>query len=122
MLSAYYNQLCTIKDTKYIPEDPKLPPLAVSTQDQSHNIARRPTESDLLENNILLIYDKAKMAVQCLTAQELIIDNQPFLCTNISLQWQREPQTIKDAKTEKIILGHRQYKSAALHWTLKQEF
>ena len=62
------------------------------------------------------------MAVQCLNPQELIIDNQPFLCTNISLQWQREPTSIKDAKTEKMILGHRQYKSSALNWNLKMDF
>ena len=78
--------------------------------------------SDLLEDNILLIYDNTKMAVQCLAAQELIIDSQPFLCTNISLQWQREPITITDAKTKKIILGHRQYKSSRLTWSLIQDF
>ena len=89
MLSAYHNQLCRIEDDKYIPEDTKLPPLAISTQDQSsHNIARYPMPSDLLEDNILLIYDNTKMTVQCLAAEELIIDSQPFLCTNISLQWQ----------------------------------
>ena len=68
MLSAYHNQLCRIKDGKYIREDTKLPALAISTQDQtSHNIARYPMPSDLLDDNILLIYDNTKMAVQCWT-------------------------------------------------------
>ena len=54
MLSAYHNHLCRIKDGKYIPEDTKLPALAISTLDQSsHNIARYPTPSDLLDSAYL---------------------------------------------------------------------
>ena len=121
MLSAYHNQLCTVKNNLYYTQS-DLPPLPVATEDQKNLIARRPRDKDLLDKNILLIFDQAKMAVQCITPQQILIDNQQLLCTNISLQWQREPNEIKDVATQNVILGHKQYKASALHWSLKRVF
>ena len=55
MLSAYHNQLCTVKDNLYYTQS-DLPPLPIATEDQKDFIARRPRDSDLLGKNILLIF------------------------------------------------------------------
>ena len=110
LLSAYHNQLAEIKDNLYITHS-DLPPLPIATEDQKDFIARRPRDSDLLGKNILLVFDQEKMAVQCLKPQKLLLDDVELSCTNISLQWQRVPNTIKDVTTQDVILGHQQYKA-----------
>ena len=115
--------LCVeIKVNKRYHTQSDLPPLPIATEDQKDFIARRPRETDLLGKNILLIFDQAKMAVQCLKPQKLLLDNLELSCTNISLQWQRVPNEIKDVATQNVILGHEQYKASSLHWSLKHKF
>ena len=70
-----------MKDNLYYTQS-DLPPLPIATEDQKDFIARRPRETDLLGKNILLIFDQAKMAVQCLKPQKLLLDNLELSCTS----------------------------------------
>ena len=67
-VSVFHNQLATVKDDQFIPEHRFLPSLPIDPlKQQRSNVPRKHTKEELLGGNVLILYNKDKMAIQCLT-------------------------------------------------------
>ena len=111
-VSVFHNQLATVKDDQFIPEHRFLPSLPIDPlKQQRSNVPRKHTKEELLGGNVLILYSKDKMAIQCLTPQQITFDNNPISCLNDTLEWFPTPSVIRDGTTQDILFGHTNFRS-----------
>ena len=103
-------------------EDQSLPPLNVSPEKQQlANSPRKFLPSDLIDKNILILYRNEQVALQCLQAQLILIDQIEFRCDNITLKWFTAPQMVRDKESGKILSTQTHFRNKLLSWNLRDE-
>ena len=122
-ISAYHHGLAFKDGEFYKFEDKSLPPLNVSPEKQQlANNPRKILSSDLLDKNILILYRNEQVALQCLQAQLLLIDQIEFRCDNITLQWFGVPEMIRDKESGTILSTQTHFRNELLSWDLKDDY
>ena len=68
--------------------DSRIPPLPVGSLNPiEHNIPRRTAPSDLINDNIIILYNQDQQAFQCIHPAKLLIDGEDIFCDNQTLHW-----------------------------------
>ena len=119
-VSVYHNAQCTKDGLLYQPIGPKIPPLAVNYLNPvEHNIPCRTAPEDLINSNIIVLYNQDKQAFQCISPVDLLVDGIAVFCDNQTLHWVRQPGEVVDVKTGDRILEHKHFKSSHIKCDLK---
>ena len=120
MVGIYHNTQCTTDGLVFQPIDSSIPPLPVSSLDPiEHNIPRRTAPSDLINGNIIVLYNQDQQAFQCMNPAKLLIDGKDIVCDNQTLSWIKKPNQVIDVETGERILEHRHFKSSHIMWDLQ---
>ena len=120
MVSIYHNTQCTTDGLVFQPIDSSIPPLPVSSLDPiEHNIPRRTAPSDLINGNIIVLYNQDQQAFQCMNPEKLFIDGKDIVCNNQTLSWIKKPNQVIHVETGERILEHRHFKSSHIMWDLQ---
>ena len=100
MVSIYHNTQCTTDGSVFQPIDSRIPPLPVGSLDPiEHNIPRRTAPSDLINGNIIVLYNQDQQAFQCINPVKLLIDGKDIVCDNQTLSWIKKPNQVIDVET-----------------------
>ena len=119
-VSIYHNAVCRLEGEELIPENTSIPPISVAMLQTTipNQRSRKPLPRDLLDGNIVLLYRDNKMAMQCLSKTTLSVNNKPRVCSNVSIEWFTEPNSIYNTDNGHEVLRHETLKSTQIEWNL----
>jgi hypothetical protein len=83
----------------------RIPPIPISLLDpEKQNIPRRTDFTDLIQNNIVILYKDDLQAFQCIAPTPLQIDGTDAFCHNQTLAWIKKPTNVIHTKFGEKIL------------------